>query len=113
MHGDAMGGSHRADPFNGRQRINRSTAAVVGVLQTDQRGLNSVWFFGTDCRLNLFGRDEAPIAHDPMELDTCQRSCGALFISDDMRRALDDHFLAWLRMEANGELIAHRTGRDE
>ncbi len=30
-----------------------------------------------------------------------------------MRRALDDDLLAWLRVEANGELIGHRTGRHE
>ena len=30
-----------------------------------------------------------------------------------MRRAFDDDFLAWLRVKANGELIAHRAGRHE
>ena len=48
-----------------------------------------------------------------MELYACQRSGRALFISDDMRRAFDDDFLAWLRVEANGKLIAHRAGRHE
>ena len=48
-----------------------------------------------------------------MKLHSCQRSGRALFISDDMRGAFDDDFLAWLRVEANGKLIAHRAGRHE
>ena len=47
--------SHCSNPFNRREGINRSAAAVMGVLQTDQRRLNRVRFFGADGRLNLFG----------------------------------------------------------
>ena len=54
-----MGGSNCANPFNRRQRVNRSAAAVMGIFQTDQCRLNRMRVFGTDCRFNLLGRDEA------------------------------------------------------
>jgi hypothetical protein len=48
-----------------------------------------------------------------MKLYTSECSGRTLFISDNMRRAFDDDFLAWLGVEANGKLIAHRAGRHE
>src|SRR5262245_52444701 len=85
----------------------------MSVLQTDQRRLNCMRLFGADCRLNLLGRNAAPNSWNPMELDASQCPGGALLISNNMRRAFDDHFLSRLRMEANGELIAHCAGWHE
>lgn len=66
MHGDTVGGRHSTDAFDCRQRIDGPAAGIVRVLEADERGLNAVLVFGTDCGFDVFGPHEATIPGHPM-----------------------------------------------
>ena len=113
MHRHAVRGSHGANPFDGRQGIDGAATAIMGVLETDQRGLNPVRISWADGRFHLLRLDDAPGPIDPVELDAGEGPGCPLLIADDVRLAFDDDFLARLRVTADRQLIGHRSGRDK
>src|SRR6476620_4855245 len=108
MHGDAVLLRKSTDARDGLERINRSAAAIVRVLNADQGRLDAMRIFGTNRRLDRLWRHEASLAGHPVQLNAGQGSGRALLIPYDMGGAFDDYFTAGLRVNANRHLIGHR-----
>ena len=101
-----MGGCHLSDGLDRREWVHRSASGIVGVLDTDECGLNTVWIVGANGGLDLFRRHESSPAGNPMELHPGQCRRRAQFVADDVRLAFNNDFLSRFRLGAKAELVS-------
>ncbi len=89
-----------------REWVHCAASGIVGILETDECALNTVWIFGANSGLDLFRRHESSPAGDPMELHPGQCRRRTQFVADDVRLAFNNDFLSRFRLGAKAELVS-------
>ena len=100
----------RLDRF---QRIDRPAAAIVGVLQADEPGVDGVHVVGADLALEVGDAQQAIAAVDRPAGDAAERRRAAGFPEADVAGRFEEDFVLRSAVDADRDLVRHRSRWDE